>query len=125
MIKNIKYKIKYKDILYQLLVGKPFHPVFWYQFVLLFWSIVFLILIFTFKDKYHFILILLLLIILYLNFFGYSEQVLANYSSLFSNSILDLLYKLVYIVSGFYSGSKDILNKNLTIKFIIIFFSFI
>ena len=49
-INDKKYKIKYKDILYQLLVGKPFHPVFWYQFVLLFWSIVFLILIFTFKD---------------------------------------------------------------------------
>jgi hypothetical protein len=118
-------KIKYKDILCQLLVGKPFHPVFWYLFVLLFWSIAFLILIFAFKDKYHFMLILLFLIVLSLNFFGYTEQLFANYSRLLSISICDLFYKLFYILSGFYLGSKALLKKNLTIKLRIIFISVI
>ena len=46
-MKGIVNSDKYKFLFYQLIIGKSFHPVFWFQFCLLFWSICFIILIFT------------------------------------------------------------------------------
>ena len=124
-IKGIEVKNKYKDLFYQLLIGKPFHPIFWFQFCLLFWSIIFIIIIFAFKNTYNYIMIIVLLIILFLNLSGLTPLVLENYSFMISRSIGDIFYKITYIMSGFYFGSKSILEKKFSVKIKIIIISII
>lgn len=116
---------KLKVLLYQLIIGKPFHPVFWFQFCLLFWSIIFIIIIFSFKRTYNYILLLLIILILYLNYSGYTNLLLENYTQIIKKSIGDLFYKNIYMYTGFIFGSLAIIDRKFNIKFIIILISVI
>ena len=124
-INGIEDKDKYKILLYQLLFGKPINPVFWFQFCLLFWTIIFIILIFLFKHLYNYVLISLFAIILVLNYFGFSYLILKNYKGLYSVSITDLFYRNIFMFSGFYFGVQDFYQSNFSIKIKIIAISLI
>ena len=122
---GIKDDNKYKILFYQLLIGKPFHPVFWFQFCLLFWSIFFTILVFIFKDNYEFIIFFLLILILYLNFSGYTNKLFQDYNLIILRSVKELFNTIVYIISGFFLGSISLLKRTFKIKLKTIFISFI
>ena len=116
---------KYKFLFYQLIIGKPFHPIFWFQFCLLFWSIALIIIIFTFKKTYNYIMIFLFLIILYFNYFGHTKKFFNNYKKIILWSVKELFNTILYMLSGFYFGSKFILERSSSNKLKIIFLSFI
>ena len=103
---------KYKILFYQILIGKPFHPVFWFQFCLLFWSFLFIIIIILFKNLYYYIIIILLIIIFNLNYFGYINNFFINYNFIIIISVKELFITSIYMISGFLLGSKNLIKKN-------------
>lgn len=125
IINGIEDKNKYRILLCQLLIGKPINPVFWFQFCLLFWTFLFIILIFSFKKLYNYVMILLFAIILLLNYFGFPFYLLKNCNSFFSISIIDLFYRNIFMFSGFFLGAKGIYNNNSYVKIKIVVFSLI
>lgn len=124
-IKDLEDTNKYKYLLYQLIIGKPFHPVFWFQFCLLFWSILIIILLLSFKHIYNFIMLFILIIILYLNRFGLINLLFKNYKPIISRSIKELFKTILYIMSGYFFGSIEILEKSFVVKIKIIILLFI
>lgn len=108
--KGIKDKYIYKKLIYQLLIGKPINPVFWFQFCLLFWSIFMIIIILIFKRIYNSIFALIFIVILSLNYFGFIHELLKNNKGNLSRSIKELSITIIYILSGFFFGSKNLLE---------------
>ena len=121
-MKGIVDSDKYKFLFYQLIIGKSFHPVFWFQFCLLFWSICFIILIFSFKY-YNNIIIIITFIILFLNLFGYTNKLFQNYNPIIKRSVREIFYRNIYMTSGFFLGAINILDKSFIIKAKIIIIS--
>lgn len=115
----------YKDLIHQLLLGTPVLPVFWFQFCLIIWTIILLILIFSFKTIYNYLLVALFIIILYLNSFEYTNLLIKNYISKRTIVVNDLFKKSIYMFSGYFFGSVSILSQSLSIKIKIICISFI
>ena len=117
---SIEDSNKYRFLFYQLIIGKPYHPVFWFQFCLLFWSIAFIILIFSFKSTYNSIFLFIIIIILFLNQFGYTNKFFQNYNSIISRSVKELFITILYIETGYFFGLLNILDKSLCFKLTII-----
>lgn len=124
-IKGNKEEINFKVLFHQLLIGKPFLPVFWFQFCLIFWSILFIIIILCFKNFYKYIMTFLFIVILCLNHFGFVYYLLNGNQSFFAISIRDLFFKNIHMFTGFFFGSITILNRNIKFKSIIILLSYI
>ena len=97
-----KVTIVYKDLIYQLLIGKPILPVFWFQFCLIIWTIIFIILIFSFKKTYNYILSFILLLLLYLNYSRITRLIYKYFKNMFHASIYDLFHRYINILSGFF-----------------------
>jgi len=118
-----KVTIVYKDLIYQLLIGKPILPVFWFQFCLIIWTIIFIILIFSFKKTYNYILSFILLLLLYLNYSRITRLIYKYFKNMFHASIYDLFHRYINILSGFFFGSKAILDRKYKFKLLFILFS--
>jgi len=124
-IEGNKEEINFKVLFHQLLIGKPFLPVFWFQFCLIFWSMLFIIIILCFKNFYKYIMTFLFILILCLNHFGFVYYLLSGNQSFFAISICDLFFRNIYMFTGFFFGSITILNRNIKFKSIIILLSYI
>jgi len=116
---------KYKDLFHQLLLGKPILPVFWFQFCLILWSILFIIIIFSFKNHYKYILTCLFMIILCLNYFGFTDWLLCNTDKFYAVSVYDLFHRNINNFFGFFFGSIALLNKKFSFKLKISLISFL
>jgi len=125
VIKGLEDKNKYKDLFIQLLIGKPILPVFWFQFCLIFWSMLFIIIIISFKNQYKFIMSGLFAIIFCLNYFGFTDSLKKNNFSFVAISVCDLFYRNINIFIGFFFGSITLLDRKFSIKIIISLISFI
>ena len=124
IINGIKDDNKYRDLIYQLIIGKPFLPVFWFQFCLIFYSLLYIIIILLFKYIYKTIFTFLFIIILYLNYFGYTNYITNNnHFSYASLSLKDLFYRHIHVFHGFMFASINNINHKFSIKFKIIIFS--
>ena len=124
-INRIKDQNKYQILIYQLIIGKPLNPVFWFQFILLFWSILFTIIIIGFKHTYNYIMFFMFVIILYLNCFGYTNKLFINYKYIIVTSVKELFIRIIYIQSGLIFGIISVLDKTFVVKIKIILFSVI
>jgi len=116
---------KFKILFYQLLIGKPFLPVFWFHFCLIFWSIFFTILVLILKYTYNYILILLIILSVNINYFDYINILFKGIKDIILVAIKDLFKTIVYMVFGFFLGSKSILKRKIEIKIKIILISLI
>ena len=124
-INGIKDQNKYQILIYQLIIGKPLNPVFWFQFILLFWSILFTLIIIAFKHTYNYIMFFIFVIILYLNCFGYTNKLFINYKYIIVTSVKELFLRIIYIQSGLIFGIISVLDKTFVVKIKIILFSVI
>ena len=112
---KINYKT-FKPIIFQLLIGYDFYAVFWFQFDLIVITIIMSIIIFIFNDYS-----LLIFKILLFTFFLLNKQYEKNlevYKQI--GSIKPLLGSFIYSISGFFLGSKFIINKFSSKKYLII-----
>ena len=123
ILNGVEDSNKYRFLFYQLIIGKPFHPIFWFQFCLLFWSIAFIILIFSFKSTYNIIFSIIILIILCLNYFGFINNIFKNYNSIISRSVKEIFITILYIEIGYFFGSIKILDESILLKLKIIIIS--
>lgn len=96
-----------KDIVIQLLIGYGFYGVFWFQFNLIFLSIIFLIIIFIFKKYSLFIFNFSCIFLLIIN--DNYQLHLKDYKKIYP--IKRLLPCFIYSFTGFYFGSISIINQ--------------
>ena len=122
---GIEYTNKYKDLFHQLLIGKPINPVFWFQFCLILWSILFIIIIISFKNLYQYIMLILFITILCFNYSGFIYSITNNYTIYIFWTIYDLFYRNIHMFSGFFFGSIRLLDKKISLKLIYSIFSII
>ena len=124
-LKGTKDTNKYRDLFHQLLLGKPILPVFWYQFCLILWTILFIIIIISFKKLYRYIMTCLFIIILCLNYFQITDWLLQNNSIFYAISVYDLFYRNIFMFSGFFFGCFALLDKKISLKLNIGLISFL
>lgn len=125
IINGIEDNNKYKRLFYQLLLGKPVNPVFWFHFCLIFYNILLIIIILMFNKIYKYIMTILLILILYLNYSGYTDSFINHNFSTVAISVYDLFYRIIYAFSGFYFGSINVLNYKFSYISKIILISFL
>lgn len=110
IIINFKYikinKQQIRSITLQLLTGCDFYNVFWFQFDLIMITIIFTIIIFTFKN---YLTVLKILGPLYFIINKYYEEYMNLYNHICS--IRPLLGCSIYSLTGFFLGSRNILIK--------------
>ena len=109
-LKGIKDENKFKNLYYQMLIGDGFHGVFWFQFNLIMFSLLFTIIIFLFKKKNLFIIQILGILMLIFNFGGYIN-VFKKFKHPVNHSIKPIPSTLIYSIIGFFLGKLIILDK--------------
>ena len=73
--------LKLIELINQFITGFVFHLIFWFQFVMIFLSVLFLIISFTFKENYLIIIQILAIISLILQYSGYNFKFFYKYKS--------------------------------------------
>ena len=106
----VSKKFRLKDIFLQLLIGKPIHGVFWFQFNLIFLSLFFAIILFTFNKKGINILMLIGLFCYFLHLTGLVYNILLKYKSFVKTSIGCLLEMMPLAVNGSILKSKNLFS---------------
>lgn len=129
---NYKYsnKLLYsiKDLILQLVVGRKINDVFWFQFNLIFISIIILIISLLFERKISFIiLICIFLFSVYFNFKSFDKKIFSIYNKNIFHSVGRLSYSIIYSITGFFLGSFNLLSiiKQKHKMIILLFFPFL
>lgn len=121
-------KIEFKFLFYQLIIGCGIHNVFWFQFNLIFVSLLFIIIILLFKNKYILILSIIGIFSYIFKYFGYNDKILKKYNDITQISIKYIGGAIVLALTGFLLSSVDIISlckkqrKKVIYKFIIFLF---
>jgi hypothetical protein len=112
----------FKKLYCQYLIGAGTHGVFWFQFNLIFITLIFIIIIFSFKANYLFIVQIIGFIMCIFNISGNNDKLFLKYTRLISHTVMKIPISLIYSISGFLLASLNILNYlyNFRIKSIII-----
>jgi len=114
--------IKFKYLYYQFLIGNGIHPIFWFQFNLLFLSLLFAIIILINRKRYLSNLFLMAIVCyLFINYSNYSLLFL-KYNDIAFFSTRPIAFSFIYCFIGFYLFSINIIEKTnkYKIKIIII-----
>ena len=107
--KNIRFNYKtFKPIIIQLLIGYDFYAVLWFQFDLIFITLIITIIRFIFNKK-HTIMTFKIIIPLFYIFNKYYEQKLSIYDQI--GSIRPLLNSTIFCLTGFFLGYYSILKR--------------
>ena len=126
---QFRLPLKKKDLFIQLLIGLRYHPIFYYQFNLLFLSLLFTILSFIFRLNLLKILIYLGLLSFYLHISTLNYNYFIYYQRSFQISLGTIVELLPIAVIGSALASKNMLSKmeniSLYFKLILIFIIFI
>lgn len=117
------------DFIFQLIFGRKFMGVFWFQFMLIFLTIFFFILVFL-EMNILLIFYILSIISYFFQYSGYNYNFFINYQSSVKGSIGYLVEIIPIIASGLTLSSLNIINrldeyKNKTLIFLIIIIYFI
>lgn len=102
-IKNI-----FSDLLKQYILGNKIYIVFWFQNNLIITSILFLIIIFLFKNKYMIVFKIVVVNIIIFNYFTCHNL---DFRRTINHSVRMLFKTFIYSLTGFVLGSYNILNK--------------
>ena len=138
LMKNISFgqfksKISFKELYLQLIFGARFHWIFWYQFNLIFLSLIFTIISYIFKNNLLVILDFIAVMSLYLNVSLLLYNTLVNFKKYIFTTIGTLIELAPLGVIGCHYNSLNLLSKiqNISLYFrlillvlIYIFFKF-
>lgn len=114
-----------KDLFIQYLIGHSFHRIFWFQFNLIFITLIFFILSFLFKKRIIFILHLSIIISYLLQYSGYNTKLFMEYNYLIKFPLENIVEVFPCCVYGFFFGFFNIIKIMNNNQFKIIFFSII
>ena len=128
-ITKFQRKLKLKDLVYQLIVGFRFQVVFYYQFNLIFMTIIFTVIAILFKSNFIIIFQMLLILAYFFQYSCWNKYIFSKYSSAFKISLGSFFELLPFAVAGttlHYLDAITILKKNKKISIffieVIIFF---
>ena len=100
-----------KDLFLQLVVGRTINDVFWFQFNLIFISIIIIIISSFFSRKISFcIFSYIILFSIYFNFKGIDKKIFSEYNMRISHSVGRLSYSIIYSLTGYFLGSFNLLG---------------
>ena len=119
------HKLTFRDLINQIIIGNIFHRIFWYQFNLIFITLLFTIISFVFMKKYLAILHIFTLISYILQYTGYNLKLFIKYKESIKYSLGNIVEIIPFTVVGLFLGSIDIIEKLKFIRFKVIFFCFI
>ena len=114
-----------KELISQYITGRIFHRIFWYQFNLIFITLIYYIISFLFKKKLMLILHILIIISYLLQYSGYNSKYFMKYKRSISYSLGNTVEVFPYTVTGFFFGYIDIIKLMLNFRFKIFYFSII
>jgi fucose 4-O-acetylase-like acetyltransferase len=114
-----------KELISQYIIGHIFHGVFWYQFNLIFITLIYYIISFLFKKKLMLILHILIIISYLLQYSGYNYKYFMKYKARISYSLGNTVEVFPHTVTGFFFGYIDIIKLMLNFRFKIFYFSII
>lgn len=119
------YKISLDDLIIQLIIGRKFIVVFWYQSFLILTTLSFTIISFLFKDKYLFILEIIYILCYMLRYSNLNFEFFTHFSSVIRYSIAQYIEVMPMSISGSIIASLNLLS--LFKKYIkkVYFFSFV
>ena len=123
-----KFPYSIKHLILQLVVGRNINDVFWFQFNLIFISIIIIIISLIFQKNISFyIFICIFLFAVYFNFKGFDKAIFSSYNKNISHSVGRISYSIIYSITGFLLGSFNLLNliKQKHKKIILLFFPFL
>jgi fucose 4-O-acetylase-like acetyltransferase len=110
-LKYFKTKLFWKDYALQLIFGRQYYSIFWFHFTLLFLSLLFAILSFSFKNFFLFILQIISILSYYSQYSNTNIEYFGKYSILVSRSLGCICEMLPLAVSGLTLGSFNIISK--------------
>ena len=121
--------LSFNDFIIQLILGRKYIGVFWFQFMLIFLTIFFFILVFL-KINILFIFYILSIISYFFQYSGYNYNIFITYQSSVKGSIGYLAEIIPTITAGLTLSSLNIIkrlekNKSITLLFTIIIIYFI
>ena len=96
----------------QILVGRKINDVFWFQFNLIFISVIILIVTFIFPEKltYHFLILLAVFAYIF-DLKEYNSKIFSQYNINISHSIGRLSICYIFSINGYLLGSFNLLRK--------------
>lgn len=128
-ITEFQKKLKLKDLAYQLIIGFRFQVVFYYQFNLIFMTIIFTIIAILFKRNFIIIFQMLLILAYFFQYSYWNKYFFSQYSSAFRIPLGSFFELLPFAVAGITLNYLKVIkilkqSKKLSIFFIevIIFF---
>ena len=128
-ITEFQKKLELKDLVYQLIVGFKFQVVFYYQFNLIFMTIIFSIIAILFNNNFIIIFQMLLIIAYFFQYSCWNKYIFSQYSPIFKIPLGSFLELLPFAITGTTLHYLDMIiklkkSKQLSIFFIevIIFF---
>ena len=112
IINNKKFIVfDFKYLYYQILIGNGIYLIFWFQFNLIFISILFTIIVFISKDNYIFYLFIFGLLSFIFISSPFYRIFFSKYNEIASFSIKPLPETFLFSLIGFYCFSINIINK--------------
>ena len=109
--KVIRMDNLFRDLIIQYLLGRRIYFVFWFQFNLLFISLIFTIILIAFKKSYILIFQILFLIAYIFEYFGFVEKFFEFYKEDIKRSIGRTLKMMIFAITGFFLASVKLLNN--------------
>ena len=123
-INRLRRKLFFINLFNQFILGRDFHGIFWYQFNILFITLLFFIISFIFKNIFLINLKIFLLIAYIFQYSGNNVKLFSRYNSNIRYSIGNIIEMIPFAVVGLSIGSMKIIEKLERKKFYYIFFSF-
>lgn len=117
------HMIKLKRLLLQLIFGSAFHLIFYYQFILILFTLLFTIIVFIFNKSSIFIFQILLILSYILQYSYWNLNFFDKYSFTIIYSLGHIVEFLPFAVTGLFSGYLDIIEKSKQFKGLSTFYS--
>lgn len=118
-------KILLYDLLLQLIFGRQINLIFWFQFNLLFITLIFTIFSFIFKKKFLYMLYLLFIISYISQYSKLNFKFFTKYNDLNYRNLGSIAEIIPFAVTGITCGYLNVINKFKNIKLKIFFISII
>ena len=128
-IKSKKLMFSLKTLFFQYIAGRKINSVFWFQFNLIFISIIIVIIRYSLtKNGFFLALFILVCFAIFFNLKNYDSKIFSIYDITISQSVGRLSYSIIYSITGLFLGSRDLLgriNKNYKFKILLFYPIFI
>lgn len=121
----IQNNLSLKKLLLQFLFGRVFYRIFWFQFNLIFLTLLFSIIYYLFINKFLFILQIFGIISYYFQYSYLNYNLFSKYQSFISYSLGTILEMLPFSIAGFTFGSINLILLLSSYRKRTIFFSLI